>query len=166
MHEPYSSSPCVVVGIDGSRAAMQAAIWALDEAIDRNIPLSLLYAIDSTSNDPNDTAAEVATAENIVRRTIKAIESLGKPVKVEAEIVHLHPVAALLEASRSAAMVCVGSIGFQHARRGRIGSTASAVAGVGALPGDDRAADHWRRINRSRCGARGRGWFTGEQHRT
>lgn len=128
MREPYSSSSRVVVGIDGSRAAMQAAIWALDEAIDRDIPLSLLYAIDSTSNDPNDMAAEATAAENIVRRTITTIESLGRPVKLEAEIVHRHPVAALLEASRSAAMVCLGSVGLKHAMQGRIGSTASALA--------------------------------------
>lgn len=128
MREPYSPSPCVVVGIDGSRAAMQAAIWALDEAIDRDIPLSLLYAIDSTSNDPFDTAAEVVAAENTIRTAITTIESLGKQVRVEAEIVHRHPVSALLEASRSAAMVCVGSVGFKHAMQGRIGSTASGLA--------------------------------------
>lgn len=134
MREPYSSSPRVVVGIDGSRAAMQAAIWALDEGIDRDSPLWLLYAIDSTSSDPNDTAAEVAAAENIVRSTITTIESLGKPGKLEAEIVHRHPVAALLEASRSAAMVCVGSVGFKHATQGRIGSTASALAASAQCP--------------------------------
>lgn len=134
MRERYSASPRVVVGIDGSRAAMQAAIWALDEGVDRDIPLSLLYAIDSTSNDPNDTAAEVVAAENIVRTAITTIESLGKQVKLETEIVHRHPVAALLEASRSAAMVCVGSVGFKHAMQGRIGSTASALAASAHCP--------------------------------
>ncbi|MGB3335410.1 MAG: universal stress protein [Mycobacterium sp.] len=119
-----SSAPRVVVGVDGSRAALQAALWAADEAIGRDIPLALLYAIDDVAHGSND----VATAEKAVHDTINAIESLGQPIKMEAEIVRRHPVSALLEASRSAAMVCLGSIGFHHAVRGRIGSTATALA--------------------------------------
>jgi hypothetical protein len=61
------SYPCVVVGIDGSRSANQAAIRAVDEAVDRNIPLQLLSAIGSVSNDPDDAAVEVAAAERAVR---------------------------------------------------------------------------------------------------
>ena len=48
MGAPYS--PSVVVGIDGSRAALDAALWAVDEAVSRDIPLRLVYAIDSTDN--------------------------------------------------------------------------------------------------------------------
>lgn len=33
----------VVVGIDGSRAAIHAAQWAIDEAVDRNVPLCLVH---------------------------------------------------------------------------------------------------------------------------
>lgn len=119
-----SSAPRVVVGVDGSRAALQAALWAADEAIGRDIPLALLYAIDEVTHEPND----VATAEKAVHDTITAIESRGQPVTMEAEIMRRHPISALLEASRSAAMVCLGSIGFHHAVRGRIGSTATALA--------------------------------------
>lgn len=36
----------VVVGIDGSRAATHAALWAVDEAVNRDIPLRLVYVID------------------------------------------------------------------------------------------------------------------------
>lgn len=134
MLDPYSSWPCVVVGIDGSRAAMQAAKWAVDEAVDREVPLHLLYAVESASNDPDDAAGAVATAERAVHSVFTTIESMGKPVKIESEIVHSHPVAALLEASRSAAMVCVGSTGIQHAIHGRIGSTASALVAAARCP--------------------------------
>lgn len=134
MRDPYASCPCVVVGIDGSRSSMQAAIWAVDEAIDRDVPLQLLYAIESTSNDPDDAAAEVATAERVVRHAFSTIESFGKPVKMESEILHAHPASALLEASRSAAMVCVGSTGLKHAITGRVGSTASALAAAAHSP--------------------------------
>lgn len=128
MREPYPCAPRVVVGIDSSRAALHAAIWAVDEAIDRDVPLCLLCAIDEGSNDRNDAATAVASAEETVQSAITAIESLGKQVKLEAEIVHRRPVTALLEASRSATMICVGSIGSKHAICGRIGSTVSALA--------------------------------------
>ncbi|WP_268768019.1 universal stress protein [Mycolicibacter heraklionensis] len=133
MYGPHCSAPRVVVGLDASRAAMQAATWAVDEAVDRDIPLWLLYAIDEAGG-PHDAAAEVATAEKTVRSAISAIESLGKPVRAEAEIVRRHPVPALVEASRSAALVCVGSIGFEHAAHGRIGSTGSAVVASAHCP--------------------------------
>ena len=42
----HRSSPSVVVGIDGSRSAVDAALWAVDEAVSRDIPLRLVYAID------------------------------------------------------------------------------------------------------------------------
>ena len=41
------SGPAVVVGVDGSRTALHAALWAIDEAVARDVPLRLVYVIDS-----------------------------------------------------------------------------------------------------------------------
>ena len=38
-------SKSVVVGIDGSQAAVNAAKWAIDEAINRQIPLRLVHVV-------------------------------------------------------------------------------------------------------------------------
>ena len=38
--------PSIVVGVDGSKAAIHAALWAVDEALSRDIPLRLLHAVD------------------------------------------------------------------------------------------------------------------------
>lgn len=46
-HKP----PSIVVGIDGSKPAVQAALWAVDEAASRDIPLRLLYAIEPDDPD-------------------------------------------------------------------------------------------------------------------
>ena len=46
MRDHFSPSRSVVVGIDGSRSALDAALWAVDEAVSRDIPLRLVYAID------------------------------------------------------------------------------------------------------------------------
>ena len=35
----------VVVGIDGSQAAVSAALWAVDEAVNREAPLRLVHAV-------------------------------------------------------------------------------------------------------------------------
>ncbi len=127
----HPSSPSVVVGIDGSRSAIDAALWAVDEAVSREIPLRLVYAIapEETAGSTNqDAARDLATAEIAIRHALMAVESTDKPVKIEVEILQDRPVDALRQASRWAAMLCVGSIGLAHSSHGRIGSTASALA--------------------------------------
>ena len=44
--QSVETPPSIVVGIDGSEAAMGAALWGIDEALARDIPLRLVYAID------------------------------------------------------------------------------------------------------------------------
>jgi nucleotide-binding universal stress UspA family protein len=134
MRDPYVPPPAVVVGFDGSRSAMQAALWAVDEAVDRDVVLQLVYAIDSPESAGAGRNAELATAERVVHQASTAIESTGKPVKLEADIVHGHPITALREASRSATMLCVGSTGLRHSVTGRTGSTASALASSAHCP--------------------------------
>lgn len=125
-----------MVGIDGSRSALTAVLWAVDEAVSREVPLRLVYAIDPAraGTDPADAARDLATAETAVRQAFTAVESTDKPVKIEVEILQDRPTRALLKASRWAAMVCVGSIGLTHCTRGRIGSTAAALASSAHCP--------------------------------
>ena len=40
MRDFSSSSPAVVVGIDGSRSAVDAALWAVDEAVESRYPVA------------------------------------------------------------------------------------------------------------------------------
>lgn len=121
--------PAVVVGIDGSRAGVAAALWALDEAAERDLPLRLV----AVSEDGNAQApAAVASAEAAVRQT-------GTSVLVETEVLTGSPTLSLLEASRTAAMLCVGAVGLHHisGARGeqhRVGSTASAVVASAHCP--------------------------------
>jgi len=63
-----------------------------------------------------------------------AVESTDKPVKIEVEILQDRPTRALLEASRWAALLCVGSIGLKHSSQGRIGSTSAALAACAHCP--------------------------------
>ena len=122
--------PAIVVGIDGSKGAIQAVLWAVDEAVSRDIPLRLLYAIepDDTPQTPPERAAQkLAMAENTVRYAFTAIEAAEKSVKIEVEITQERPITSLIRASASAAMVCIGAVGLHHVRPERVGSTAAAL---------------------------------------
>jgi nucleotide-binding universal stress UspA family protein len=126
------SAPAVVVGVDGSRAATNAALWAVDEAITRDIPLRLVYVI-----DPLQTSGVSGSGHSAARAalfdTYRTVDATGKPVKVETEVLWGRPLTKLMEESRSAAMVCVGSIGLNHACRGE-GTVAAALAGSALCP--------------------------------
>lgn len=63
-------------------------------------------------------------AEKVAHAACNAIDRLGKPVKVEAEIVHGAPVAGLIAASRSTTLLCVGDTGAAMHSDAWLGSTA------------------------------------------
>jgi nucleotide-binding universal stress UspA family protein len=129
--EELLTPPAIVVGIDGSKAAIAAALWAIDEAVSRDIPLRLVYALNQLGVKdlrPDDAARKLASAEIAVRHAFVAVESAGRPVKIEVEITQESAISALVRASRSAAMVCVGAVGFNHFQKDRLGSTAATVA--------------------------------------
>lgn len=127
----------VVVGIDGSNAAVKAALWAIDEAVDRDIPLRLVYAIDPSETfrrNAESVAHRLFTAEIAVRYALMAVEASGELVKVEVEIVQEQPLTALTRASRSAAMVCIGAVGLNQRVPMRVGSLALALMSASHSP--------------------------------
>ncbi|WP_176704312.1 universal stress protein, partial [Mycobacterium malmoense] len=95
----------IVAGVDGSKAAIRAALWAVDEAVTRGVPLRLLHATDPADGE--------AAAELAVRHAVTAIRATGKPVRVETEIAPGPAVGSLIRSSASAAMVCVGAVGLR-----------------------------------------------------
>lgn len=122
-----SLAPSVVVGVDGSRAAIHAAVWAVEEAVSRDITMRLVYVVDpvdlcGAASDRRQFAAARAALYDAQR----AVEATGKAVKIETDVLLGKPLARLSEESRSAVMVCVGSIGIKHACHGS-GSVAEAL---------------------------------------
>jgi nucleotide-binding universal stress UspA family protein len=128
MNNPQSSER-IVVGIDGSQAAINAAKWAVAEAISRNAPLRLVHAIPGRPDDATgDQSLEVEYAQASLRAAEAALRATGEPVKVDCDIVQGSPEGILIDESRSAAMVCVGSVGIGRIARKVLGSTADTVA--------------------------------------
>jgi nucleotide-binding universal stress UspA family protein len=119
----------VVVGIDGSPAAVRAALWAVDEVAGTSIPLRLLYVRElSPTAGRAGTRAAMVTAEEAVYDAYHAINAVGKPVKVEMEIVEGRPVPALTRASGSTPLLCLGDTGSGQASPAGFGSTATELA--------------------------------------
>ncbi len=129
----------VVVGIDGSHAAIQAAEWAIDEAVSREVPLRLVEVIPEQV-EPAPLASvgnvrmEFEFAETALRIATAAVEATGKPVKVETAILQGNPAAILIAESRDAAMICIGSVGIGRFARALLGSTAAELAEAAHCP--------------------------------
>ena len=127
----------VVVGIDGSEAALSAALWAVDEAVDREAPLRLVHAVGVARDRsiPFDFyRPEIEYGEGALRAASSAVASTGKTVKVETDILWDSPDSALIAESRSAAIVCVGSAGIGWGAGRLLGSTAATVAEKAQCP--------------------------------
>ncbi len=134
MNHPQATAR-IVVGIDGSQAAINAAKWAIAEAISRNVPLRLIHAVpDRTADAAGGESMEVGYAQTSLREADAALQATGKPVKVECDIVRGSPEGILIDESRTAEMVCVGSVGIDRIARKLLGSTADAVARKAQCP--------------------------------
>lgn len=144
MTEPHAAqpftAPSIVVGIDGSRTATHAAVWAIDEALGRDLPLRLV-AVSET--------ADPGRARKALSEAADAVAATGSGVAVQTTVRTADdPVQALLEASRAAVMLCVGGVGLKHFDTDRVGSNgradtanalvASAHCPVAVVRGPDR----------------------------
>ncbi|ANE79700.1 hypothetical protein A7U43_10515 [Mycobacterium adipatum] len=120
-----SGSTAIVVGIDGSKSAVKAALWAADEAVSRDIPLRLIHVVAPHQHD-HDRADEYG--HRVLRAAADELSGTGQQVKVEIDVLHGDPVDVLAEASRSAEMVCVGWKGRHDSGSAGRGATAARLA--------------------------------------
>jgi len=121
----------IIVGVDGSRAAINAAKWAIDEAIGRDVPLRIVHVthIRQASIAPKvQFSLDKEYAETALRQAYAAIEATGRPVKVETVVLRGDVDEALAEESCGASMICVGSVGIGRISRVLFGSTAVSLA--------------------------------------
>jgi nucleotide-binding universal stress UspA family protein len=127
----------VVVGIDGSDAAMGAALWAAKEAVHQDVPLRLVYVVQTTDGPTAsvDTyPAEEKYAERSLRAVRLAVEATGVAVKIETALLRDDVDAALIAESNSATLVCVGSSGIGRVANMVLGSTAAILAEQAQCP--------------------------------
>ena len=121
----------VVVGIDGSQAAVGAARWAVDEAISRHIPLRLVHVIghkQPRSPSPQTSDWELKRGEAALDHAEFAVQDVGKPVEVETVLLSGDPEQTLINESTDAALVCVGTDRHGWAADKLLGTTEAALA--------------------------------------
>ncbi|MBY0286267.1 MAG: universal stress protein [Mycobacteriaceae bacterium] len=129
-----ASPPSVVAAIDGSGTAINAALWAVDEAIARSVPLRLVCVTKATHPTAEDYYADMHHAEASIRAAQDAVEATGRPVKVETAILSGPTAFNLIEESQSADMICVGSVGIGRSARAILGSIATELAEKAQCP--------------------------------
>jgi nucleotide-binding universal stress UspA family protein len=122
---PAGAKP-VVAGIDGSQAALDAARWAVAEAITRDVPLRLVHV--RPTKPAEDSSSDLESIESALGLAEMTVQDMEKSVKVETALLRGRPDCALIHESREAAMICVGSAGRGPCARMPLGSTAAALA--------------------------------------
>jgi nucleotide-binding universal stress UspA family protein len=124
----------VVVGTDASPGSAIALSFAADEAArrDRTLVVAYVWSVDA-STQPRSTyeeteAAALEAAEAVLARAVAEIRAEHPTLDVEPRLVHaLDPSHALIEASREAGLLVVGSRGHGGFAGLRLGSTSQAL---------------------------------------
>jgi len=145
--------PGIIVGVDGSGHSQRALEWAMKEAAVRHVPLSILTVHPAivgyfggvvTSAQDLQLTEEVKTA--VTAEADKVLGALDgpHPESVTITAVHGFPVEVLVEASKDADLIVLGSRGVGGFSRLMLGSTAAQVVQhahcpVTIIPPENRA---------------------------
>jgi nucleotide-binding universal stress UspA family protein len=133
-----STSPApVVVAVDGSNAAINAAEWAAKEALHHDVALRLVHVIHITGEAPaTANSIDDEYAETCLHAACSAVKALGIPVQVDTALLRGDTVSTLIEESDGATLICLGSTGIDRLAAAVLGSTTATVA--------ERAHCPWR----------------------
>ena len=136
--------PGIVVGVDGSLHARQALAWAMREAALRHAALTVLavnptMASPWTGNPlkaPNDSLIEDQMEEDVRNAIAKSASEIGQaqPSSLAVTVFSGFPAKALIEASRSADLIVIGSRGAGGFESLLLGSISSQVVHHAACP--------------------------------
>lgn len=119
---PLDHAP-VVVGVDGSRASINAVRWAAVDALARNVDLRLVHAVAAhTSDDEVLSLAKVAAGAGRSSLRVQTVSTVGAPGPV------------LLAESRHASMICVGALAVDNTGARAVGATARMLVEEAGCP--------------------------------
>jgi nucleotide-binding universal stress UspA family protein len=143
----------IIVGVDGSGHSQRALAWAMNEAAVRHVPLSVLTVhpaivgyFGGVVTSPQDLELTEQTQAAVKTEADQILAGLDgpRPESVTVRAVHGFPVEELINASKDADMVVLGSRGVGGFTRMLLGSTAGQVVQhaycpVTIIPPEDRS---------------------------
>ncbi|MFJ8816637.1 universal stress protein [Amycolatopsis thermoflava] len=132
----------VVVGVDGSAASLGAVRWAATEARRRNVPLKLVHALDEASlgyPQPMPVHVDLTSlarqrGHRILRAASDAARAAEPDVDIQRNLRKEQVGAALLDESRSAAVLVLGTPPVRFLGRFLAGSVTIALAAHAECP--------------------------------
>jgi len=133
----------IVVGYDGSTQAARAVDWAAAEAARRDKPLTVFYVVDygrfavaGGGGGGTSWAPHLADepAKLLVDKGVERARRVAPDVRVTGEAKVGRPVGALIEASRSADLLVVGTRGHSELVNLAVGSVAASMAAHARCP--------------------------------
>ncbi|GAB3744013.1 universal stress protein [Amycolatopsis oliviviridis] len=139
---PVATEGSIVAGIDGSRSAKTAAMWAADDASRRGLPLRLVhvYRIPVAKMpgvlppEEKIRAGFAHQGQEWISEARKAVLERFPKLVVETAVREWSAVPALIQESATATMVVLGSRGLGGFTGPLIGSTAVSLARHGHCP--------------------------------
>jgi nucleotide-binding universal stress UspA family protein len=148
--------PGIVVGVDGSGHSQRALEWAINEAAVRHAPLTIVTVHQLVAGFsgrgveyPGDSDQAAKAGQVAQQDADKILEGMGesRPASVTVDSRSGFPVEELLDASKEADMIVLGSRGAGGFSRLLMGSVSSQVTHhahcpVVIVPHEDRHAHH------------------------
>ncbi|MER6950213.1 universal stress protein [Nonomuraea sp. NPDC000554] len=130
----------ITVGVDGSRAGLEAVGWAAREAVLREVPLTIVHAMPRWACESESEGGHYAEVARWIRdggRTVLAAaeeRAHREQPKIEVTTAFLpgDPRTALVSAAEDAELLVIGSHGLGCVRGLLVGSVAYGVAGRAA----------------------------------
>ncbi|MES2170028.1 MAG: universal stress protein [Actinomycetota bacterium] len=110
----------IIVGVDGSTASTSAIKWAAERARDRGLPLEVVYIVDDYwgSMGERELGELHPDIAGVVDDAAAVARTIAPDTLISARVHTGDPMVELAEASRTAAMIVVGThkTGFFHGR--------------------------------------------------
>jgi nucleotide-binding universal stress UspA family protein len=128
--DPHRGPKPVVVAIDGSQASINAARWAVAEAIRRDVPLRLVHAVPGASSHTASAAngCDPCYADIALLSAEDALTDAGNAVRLESVRIVGEPADVLIGESCHAVMICIGAPSPERAGGKLFGTIATALA--------------------------------------
>jgi nucleotide-binding universal stress UspA family protein len=131
---PPSSPVPVLVGVDGSRCSARAVGIAFDEAATRNVGLVAVTTWSDRNGGPSAPDMARQRAEVLLEESLASFTVEYPDVCVDRVVIDGRPAQRLLEASRHAQLVVLGSRGRGGVAGATLGSVSQAVLQASRIP--------------------------------